>query len=148
MYSDGQSANFTGHSLDKYRIDFKQSLQDSEIYRYLTDLGSKPSKAVVWKQLLSSYLKWTENERRCTALRNFNEYFSKMLKCTAYKNACIPVPFQESFRLAALLCIKIGIVPYLDAISYRSIALFGHMTKKTENSKTKFSLKTQKQPAL
>ncbi|KRZ00203.1 hypothetical protein T11_11162 [Trichinella zimbabwensis] len=51
MYSDGQSANFTGHSLDKYRIDFKQSLQDSEIYRYLTDLGSKPSKAVTIKNI-------------------------------------------------------------------------------------------------
>ncbi|KRZ65210.1 hypothetical protein T10_3858, partial [Trichinella papuae] len=44
MYSDGQSANFTGHSLDKYRIVFNQTLQHSLIYRYVTHLGRKPSK--------------------------------------------------------------------------------------------------------
>ncbi|KRY64612.1 hypothetical protein T4A_10006 [Trichinella pseudospiralis] len=27
MYSDGQNANFTGHSLDKYKIVFNQTLQ-------------------------------------------------------------------------------------------------------------------------
>ncbi|KRZ01208.1 hypothetical protein T11_8179 [Trichinella zimbabwensis] len=31
MYSDGQSANFTGHSLDKYRIVFNQTLQHSNL---------------------------------------------------------------------------------------------------------------------
>ncbi|KRZ67842.1 hypothetical protein T10_6232 [Trichinella papuae] len=36
------------------------------------------------------------------------------LKCRefiAYRNACMVVQFQESFRLAAFLCIKIGMVP-------------------------------------
>ncbi|KRY94848.1 hypothetical protein T11_302 [Trichinella zimbabwensis] len=31
MYSDGQSANFTGHSLDKYRIVFNLNLQSIDI---------------------------------------------------------------------------------------------------------------------
>ncbi|KRY97526.1 hypothetical protein T11_7376 [Trichinella zimbabwensis] len=49
MYSDGQSANFTGHSLDKYRIVFNQTLQHSLIYRYVTHLGRKPSRTITIK---------------------------------------------------------------------------------------------------
>ncbi|KRY96996.1 hypothetical protein T11_8688, partial [Trichinella zimbabwensis] len=49
MYSNGQSANFTGHSLHKYRIVFNQTLQHSLIYRYVTHLGRKPSKTVTIK---------------------------------------------------------------------------------------------------
>ncbi|KRZ02640.1 hypothetical protein T4B_7125 [Trichinella pseudospiralis] len=42
MYSDGQSANIIGHSLEKYRITLPHSL----IYRYVTHLGRKPSKTI------------------------------------------------------------------------------------------------------
>ncbi|KRZ74917.1 hypothetical protein T10_10210 [Trichinella papuae] len=39
----------------------------------------------------------------------------KCRECIAHKNACIPVPFQESFRLLALPCIKIGTMRALEA---------------------------------
>ncbi|KRX86201.1 hypothetical protein T4E_9417 [Trichinella pseudospiralis] len=48
-YSDGQSANFADHSLDKYRIVFNQTLHHSPICRYVTHLEKKPSKAIAIK---------------------------------------------------------------------------------------------------
>ncbi|KRY80784.1 hypothetical protein T4D_3306 [Trichinella pseudospiralis] len=70
-YSDGQSANFADHSLDKYRIVFNQTLHHSPICRYVTHLEKKPSKAIAIeafrKTLFTQNVKTANTEDRCNA---------------------------------------------------------------------------------
>ncbi|KRZ69402.1 hypothetical protein T10_12851, partial [Trichinella papuae] len=88
MYSDGQSANFTGHSLDKYRIVFNQTLQHSLIYRYETIkkfrktlFHTKPENSKGYSHEVLKFLKINKLEITNDHGRTFPDYeFLKILQ--------------------------------------------------------------------
>ncbi|KRZ76219.1 hypothetical protein T10_4013 [Trichinella papuae] len=71
MYLDGQSAKFTGHSLDKYRIVFNETLQHTLICRYIGPLRRKASKTITIKKFRKTLFH--------TKRENINE-ISKLVK--------------------------------------------------------------------